>query len=176
MKYFITIGERVHEVDLVRRLGQLQVEVNGEPMDLCYSEADRFGQVTLQHGGLSYGASIEGNHSQIVVTLAGHDYVMDIEDEREHAAHVAERAASKGGGVVKAVMPGVVVETLVEAGAEVAEGQPLLILEAMKMQNEILAPGPGIVASFHVEAGQAVAGGDKLVDLKGLESSEGDGR
>ena len=60
------------------------------------------------------------------------------------------------------------VEYLVEVGAEVAEGQPLLILEAMKMQNEISAPGPGILAAIHVEAGATVAAGDKLVTLKGL--------
>jgi biotin carboxyl carrier protein len=169
LKYFITIGERVHEVDLVSRLGELIVTVNGEPMDLKYSEADRHGQVTLQHDDWSFGASIEGSDSEVSITLAGHSYQMQIEDERERAAHVAERAASKGGGMLKAVMPGIVVETLVAVGEEVGEGQPLLILEAMKMQNEILAPGPGIVARFHVEPGQAVAAGEKLVDLKGLE-------
>ena len=169
MKYFITMGDRVHEVDLVRRLGELLVTVNGESLDLNYSEADRHGQVTLQLDGRSFGASIEGTDSEVSVTLAGHSYQMQIEDEREHAAHVAERAASKGGGTIKAVMPGVVVETLVEVGDEVAEGQPLLILEAMKMQNEILAPGPGIVAQYHIEPGQAVASGEKLVELKGLE-------
>ena len=169
MKYFITIGERVHEVDLVSRLGELIVTVNGEPMDLKYSEADRHGQVTLQHDDWSFGASIEGSDSEVSITLAGHSYQMQIEDERERAAHVAEQAASKGGGMLKAVMPGIVVETLVAVGEEVGEGQPLLILEAMKMQNEILAPGPGIVARFHVEPGQAVAAGEKLVDLKGLE-------
>ena len=169
MKYFITIGERVHEVDLVSRLGELIVTVNGEPMDLKYSEADRHGQVTLQHDDWSFGASIEGSDSEVSITLAGHSYQMQIEDERERAAHVAERAASKGGGTLKAVMPGIVVETLVAVGEEVGEGQSLLILEAMKMQNEILAPGPGIVARFHVEPGQAVAAGEKLVDLKGLE-------
>ena len=98
MKYFITIGDRVHEVDLVRRLGELIVTVNGEPMDLKYSEADRHGQVTLQHDDRSFGASIEGSDSEVSITLAGHSYQMQIEDEREHAAHVAERAASKGGG------------------------------------------------------------------------------
>ena len=169
MKYFVTIGERVHEVDLVSRLGELIVTVNGEPMDLKYSEADRHGQVTLQHDDRSFGASIEGSDSEVSITLAGHSYQMQLEDERERAAHVAEQAASKGGGMLKAVMPGIVVETLVAVGEEVGEGQPLLILEAMKMQNEILAPGPGIVARFHVEPGQAVAAGAKPVDLKGLE-------
>ena len=75
MKYFITIGERVHEVDLVSRLGELIVTVNGEPMDLKYSEADRHGQVTLQHDDWSFGASIEGSDSEVSITLAGPSYL-----------------------------------------------------------------------------------------------------
>ena len=76
MKYFITMGDRIHEVDLVRRLGELLVTVNGEPMDLTYSEADRFGQVTLLHDGRSFGISIEDrkstrlNSSHVVISYA----------------------------------------------------------------------------------------------------------
>ena len=57
------------------------------------------------------------------------------------------------------------VELLVKEGEEVAEGQPLLILEAMKMQNEIVAPGDGVVKTIHSTAGTAVAAGDKLITL-----------
>ena len=67
-------------------------------------------------------------------------------------------------------MPGVVVELLVEVGEAVAEGQPLLILEAMKMQNEIGAPGDGIVKALHTSAGDAVGAGDKLVTLAAPEA------
>jgi len=73
--------------------------------------------------------------------------------------------ANKGGGVLKAVMPGVVVEVLVSEGDVVAEGQPLLILEAMKMQNEIPAGGDGVIKAIHASAGAAVAAGDKLMTL-----------
>ena len=55
---------------------------------------------------------------------------------------------------------------LVQPGDEVAEGQPLLILEAMKMQNEIAAPAAAIVEVVQVEAGTAVAAGAKLVTLR----------
>ena len=135
-------------------------------MDLNYSEVDRHGQVTLQLDGRSFGASIEGTDSEVSVTLAGHSYQMQIEDEREHAAHVAERAASKGGGTIKAVMPGVVVETLVELGDEVVEGQPLLILEAMKMQNEVTAPIRGTVSSIHCEDGMSVEANVPLIVIE----------
>jgi len=170
MKYFVELAGDTHEVELVERLGELIVTVDGAPMDFTYQEIDRLGQVVAIRDGLSYALSVEGDKSKINVTLAGHTYAMELEDERERAAHLAERAARGGGGPIKAVMPGIVVEYLVEIGAEVAEGQPLLILEAMKMQNEIAAPGPGILAAIHVEAGATVAAGDKLVTLKGLET------
>tara|TARA_R110002126_G_scaffold15427_3_gene63242 strand:+ start:3450 stop:3965 length:516 start_codon:yes stop_codon:yes gene_type:complete len=170
MKYFVEMVGGTHEVELVERLGELIVKVDGEPMNFDYHEIDLLGQVVATHDGQSYALSVEGGKSKVRVTLAGHTYAMELEDERERAAHLAERAARGGGGPIKAVMPGIVVEYLVEVGAEVAEGQPLLILEAMKMQNEISAPGPGILAAIHVEAGATVAAGDKLVTLKGLET------
>ena len=88
----------------------------------------------------------------------------------ERAAHAAERAAGKGGGTVSSVMPGVVVEVLVAKGASVEKGEPLLILSAMKMQNEIAAPAAGVVAELHVAPGQAVAAGAKLVTLAPREA------
>lgn len=169
MKYFITRGEHSHEVDVVERLGKLQIHVDGQLMEISYEEADRLGQVIAIHEGRSYALSVEGDAAEVCVTLAGHVYAMQLEDERERAAHIAEQAANKGGGTVKAVMPGVVVQLLVAEGEEVSAGQPLLILEAMKMQNEILAPGVGVVKTLHAESGQAVAAGDKLVTLTGEE-------
>ena len=61
---------------------------------------------------------------EIAITIAGHRYDCELEDERERAANLAARAANKGGGLLKAVMPGVVVEVLVQAGEAVTEGQP----------------------------------------------------
>ena len=172
MKYFVTIGETTHEVDVVERLGEVVVHVNGESFDLSYSEADRLGQVLALHEGKSYGFSLEGDENLVHATLAGHAYAASIEDERERAAQLAAKAAQGGGGPVKAVMPGVVVELLVAEGDTVEEGQPLLILEAMKMQNEIGAPAAGTVQAFHVEAGQAVGAGDKLVTLAAAPEEE----
>ena len=63
-------------------------------------------------------------------------------------------------------MPGVVVELLVQVGDAVEAGQPLLILEAMKMQNEIGADVAGVVSALHVDQGQAVDGGAKLVTIE----------
>jgi 3-methylcrotonyl-CoA carboxylase alpha subunit len=68
-------------------------------------------------------------------------------------------------------MPGVVVEVLVQKGSVVEKGSPLLVLSAMKMQNEITSLVEGVVSDVHVTAGQAVAGGAKLVTIKVPEGS-----
>ncbi|HJO27758.1 MAG TPA: biotin/lipoyl-containing protein [Planctomycetota bacterium] len=165
MKYFVTVNGSTHEVSVVERLGRLRVSLGGEPLDLSYEEADQLGQVVLFSEGRSFGVSIEGDDTEVDVKLAGYLYDIQLEDERERAAHAAERAAGGGGGPVKSVMPGVVVSLFVDEGQAVEAGQPLLILEAMKMQNEIDAPLAGIVKAVHVAEGQAVAAGEKLVTL-----------
>jgi len=63
-------------------------------------------------------------------------------------------------------MPGRVVVIMVEEGDTVAAGQGLVVLEAMKMENEIQAESAGIVRRVHVTAGQAVEGGDLLFDIE----------
>ena len=136
-------------------------------MDLTYEEADQLGQVVLLSEGRSFAVSIEGDDTEVDVTLAGYLYDIQIEDEREQAAHAAERAISGGGGLVKSIMPGVVVSLFVKEGDEVEQGQPLLILEAMKMQNEIDSPHTGVIRTLHVAEGQAVAAGEKLVSIQG---------
>lgn len=64
-----------------------------------------------------------------------------------------------------APMPGKVTKVLVEAGAPVTRGAPLLVLEAMKMEHEIRSPKDGVVARVHRKAGEMVALGDRLVEV-----------
>jgi biotin carboxyl carrier protein len=165
MKYFVTVNGEKHEVVLEERLGKLEVTYDGARVDARYEEIDRLGQVGLFLDERTYAVSIEGDSSRSLVTVAGHLYDVEIEDEREFAAHLADRERGKKGGVVKSVMPGVVVKLLVAEGEAVEQGRPLLILEAMKMQNEILAPAEGTVKRIHVSERQAVASGAPLLTL-----------
>jgi biotin carboxyl carrier protein len=70
-----------------------------------------------------------------------------------------------GAGIVKALMPGRIVRVLVEAGAAVRKGTGLLVLEAMKMENEIQSPGDGVVDQIFVKAGDTVESGADLVHV-----------
>lgn len=82
------------------------------------------------------------------------------------ARAVAGKGAFKGSGDVKAAIPGRVLRILAAPGAEVAEGQPLVVLEAMKMENDVRSPRDGVVRSIEVEPGQAVGAGQILVRLE----------
>ncbi len=174
MKYFVSVNGSEHVVELSEVLGELRVAYDGRALAVRYEEVDRLGQVALYlddpndgdaRGAKAYAVSIEGNAAQAQVTVAGHLYQVALEDERERAAHDAERTRAKGGGDLKSIMPGVVIKLLVKENDTVAKDQPLLILEAMKMQNEIAAPAAGRVRSVHVREGQAVASGAKLFTL-----------
>jgi biotin carboxyl carrier protein len=71
-------------------------------------------------------------------------------------------------GIIKALMPGRISRVLVEKGAEVRRGTGLLVLEAMKMENEIPAPADGIIDEIFVKAGDTVEGGADLLHLRAL--------
>ena len=165
MKYFCNVNGTEHVVELVERMGELDVTVDGEPVEFSYEEADQLGQVVLLWKGRSFAISIEGDENEVDLTLAGYDYHVELEDERQRAAHAADKAGGAGGGVVKSVMPGMVVSLLVSEGQAVEKGAPLLVLEAMKMQNEISSPAAGTVKVLHVAEGEAVGAGAKLVTL-----------
>ncbi len=167
MKYFLTIGERNREVELTERMGEMCATIDGREVPFSYTEVDQLGQIALILDGNSYAVSIEGDEASASVTVAGRHFQVELENERERAARVAEQGSSKSGGTVKSSMPGVVVDILVAVGDAVEAGQSLLILEAMKMQNEIKAPAAGVVQKLHVSVGEAVSNGAQLIALKG---------
>ncbi len=169
MKYFVKVGSREHEVELVERFGELEITVDGEPLQMSMADVDGLGQFSVVVDQRAFAVSIDGGTHQCALTIAGDRFAIELEDERERAANAAARAKAGKGGVLKSVMPGVVVEVLVEQGSAVREGQPLLILEAMKMQNEILASVDGVVDSIFVQQGQAVGGGEKLLSIRADE-------
>jgi len=92
--------------------------------------------------------------------------VLDIEVEDERARHIRELTGAvveERRGDLRAPMPGLVVKVLVEPGQSVAPGDGLVVVEAMKMENELRAEGAGTVASVEVSAGQAVDRDEVLV-------------
>jgi biotin carboxyl carrier protein len=104
----------------------------------------------------------EGNDHHI--TIAASTMVVEIIDPLA-LKRKGRDDESGSSGIVKALMPGRIVRVLVSKGEAVSKGSPLLILEAMKMENEIAAPTEGVVDEVFVEAGQTVESGAELVHI-----------
>jgi glutaconyl-CoA/methylmalonyl-CoA decarboxylase subunit gamma len=89
-----------------------------------------------------------------------------LQEVKKPAAQAAKTpSVENGASVVQAPMPGTILDVRVKAGDLVSKGQTLMILEAMKMENEILAPHDCSVKQVHVEKGASVSAGDILVTL-----------
>ena len=107
------------------------------------------------------------------ITVNGTAYEVDVEEigasapaATASAAPAAPVAAAPAGGtVITCPMPGTIIDIKVSAGQAVSEGQVLVIFEAMKMENEIVAPCAGTVASVNVNKGDSVDSGSVLLSL-----------
>lgn len=101
------------------------------------------------------------------VQVRGRVRVVEVVDERTRRLRELAAGGAKSGpsGVVKAPMPGMILRLQVERGQRIKTGGGLLVLEAMKMENEIRAPRDGVVTQIYVEAGSVVEKGAPLVEL-----------
>lgn len=122
----------------------------------------------LVNGSASVPVLVEGTGSDWVVTIRGRRIPVTVRSWRERILADAETAAAghTGPTAVKATLPGLIVAVAVSVGDDVAEGTPLLTVEAMKMQNEVRAPRAGRVIEVSVQAGQTVATGAPLLRLE----------
>ncbi|HEV2084196.1 MAG TPA: biotin/lipoyl-containing protein [Gemmatimonadales bacterium] len=102
------------------------------------------------------------------LTPKGERWEMEVLDERTR--HIRSLAGAgdqrRAPGVLKAPMPGLVVRVQVQPGEQVAAGDPLVVLEAMKMENELKAGAPGVVKAVRVAPGEAVEKGQVLVEFE----------
>jgi len=109
-------------------------------------------------------ADLDGDHC--AVCGRGGRFLLRIVDPRRLPSGGNARESAKGPRRILAEMPGKIVRLLVKPGERVEAGQGLLVLEAMKMQNEIPAPRAGVVLELAVKAGSATAAGDHLATIE----------
>ena len=164
MKYVVTTGER--EI-LVEIINDQQVEVDGVPYDIDFEEVSENTVYSLLANHQSYDALVYEGDEGWQVLLLGSQYIFQVEDEREKRLR-----ASLGGGIaenvdfhLKAPMPGLIVDLPVSDGQDVDKGDVLVILESMKMQNELKSPRSGKVSRVRVKPGDSVEQRDTLLSV-----------
>jgi biotin carboxyl carrier protein len=125
------------------------------------------GAVSMLVGGQSYSVELEDHGDEVAVLLQNQVTRIDVADERKLRLRAAEGTFSiEGKQTVTAPMPGKVVKVLVAVGDEVTEGQGLVVVEAMKMENELKSPKAGKVTELFAKEGTAVENGAKLVVIE----------
>lgn len=165
MRYFVTVAGRTLEVELdgdTARVDGREVRV-----DLAQLPGTPVRHLLLD--GRSYPLTAQAGQGRGTWTVAldGHRFEAEVLDERTRAirAMTARAAGALGPRPVRAPMPGLVTRIEIAAGDTVAAGQGLVIVEAMKMENELKAEAEGVVSRILVAAGQAVEKGAILVEF-----------
>ena len=115
--------------------------------------------------GVAYSVSVEETAAGAAPVAAAAPVAPAAPKAAAAPAAAPKAAAAAGAVTVKAPMPGNILDVKVSAGASVKAGDVLVILEAMKMENEIVAPQDGTVASINVNKGDTVNSGDVLVSM-----------
>lgn len=117
--------------------------------------------------GYSYDVSVTRNENHFEVLLLGEKVTFDLLDEKElrKKASLGDAGSEQGGQVVSP-MPGKIVKILVEQGQDVSKGQGVIVVEAMKMENEFKANKDGKVKAVHYSVGDSVEGGSVLIELE----------
>ncbi len=126
--------------------------------------------VSLLIDGKSYLAHFARVKDRIFVSVGAGQFVLAETRRESSAAQFKDSTAEKAEGTIKAPMPGMVIKVNVEAGSEVAQGDGLVVVEAMKMEHEMRAAFPAIVDKVYVKPGQQVDAFQPLVELRAKES------
>jgi len=159
-------GERV-ALEVGCEGGRVFAEVGGRRYEM-ETRGVGAGEYLLIHGGRVYECRVgaepgaEGRGA-LRVSVGAREYGVRLTDPKHLRGAGAAGGEQGGRAQIKAPMPGKVVRVLVEAGQAVEAGQPVVVVEAMKMQNELKSPKSGTVAELRAAAGSTVNSGDVLV-------------
>lgn len=164
VKYYTRIGNDEFVVDIDKE----RILVDGEPVEVDLKQSGVPELYSMLLGGMSYELLVEPDRFNYTVTLRGEQYLVQVEDERARRLSAIRKPLTLPDGelAVTAPIPGLVVKVLVAEQMEVQEGQPLVILEAMKMENEIRSPRAGKVIQIKIGPGQRVEQNAALVVLE----------
>ncbi len=168
MHYVAVVGGQERQVEIVEiAAGKYQLELGGKRLVVdALALRDDSLSLLIPESGQAYAIESErhpaGEGENLMVR--GHTFNVEVVDLRTLKLRQAAAHSSGGAGPrpIKSPMPGKIVAVHVAEGQSVTEGQGLVVVEAMKMENELKAPKAGVVRQVSVQVGQAVEGGAVL--------------
>lgn len=169
MKYHVTLRQRTYVIDVDGGA----VTVDGERLESHWADIPGTPLIHLLLGKDSWTVACQQlDGRRWALGAAGERFEVEVQDDRSRQIEALTGQGRKAvvGGVVKAPMPGLVVRVEVSEGQVVEVGEGLVVVEAMKMENELRASHAGVVEQIHVSAGQRVEKGAPLVTLSAQSS------
>ena len=165
MIYEVTIAEKLYRVELVRTEQEWKCKLDGRELPLDVVSAQE-GMLSLLLQGKSYEVKQETVGAESNVVVGQERFSASVRDPRSFRSRRRSGASEQGVMKIKAPMPGKVVRILAPAGSQVEIGQSVVVIEAMKMQNELKAPKTGVVKKISVAEGAAVEAGQALAEVE----------
>ena len=169
MKFALTLNGRPDTIEILARPGGLAPACRFRLGDAPERDADveipEPGVYSVLLDGRSYDAFVEDTPTGLVVTIEGYRFEIEVRDPRRWS----RKTAGAGGGSLQSIlspMPGKVVRVLAAAGDEVVPGQGIVVVEAMKMQNELKSNRTGRVLTVPAREGATVAAGELLATIE----------
>jgi len=163
MAYVVELAQQTHRIDVHAAGDSLfTIDIDGVARTV---DSRRIGQTTysLLMDGRSVVAEVSIEGDQFTVTIAGEVFRMRLVDERKRQVTLGQPEEEHGRREIRASMPGKVVEVLVRVGDTIVRDQGVVIVEAMKMENELKSPAAGEVKEILVKSGQTVEANQVLV-------------
>ncbi len=163
MRYWVSLNGNEYEVTVNGR----SVSCAGKSLDAGLTAEPGSPMVVISIDGRERRVGLVRGKDGIDLYYRGRRLRARVEDQRARALRqVAGQRGGTTGGLMRAPMPGLVLRLMVEAGTVVQEGTPVLVLEAMKMENEIRAHTAGRIRGVRVTAGEPVEKGAPLVEIE----------
>ena len=164
MKLQAEIGDDKYELEIKHEGDRINAVIDGEPLNAQVSQPEPNVFLFKHEGQVIEAFVVPSARSDAAnsVWIKGREYRVKVFDPKRLRGAGSNTDVTQGLAEVRAAMPGKVVRVLHEAGAAIEKGDGLIIVEAMKMQNELKSPKTGIVKTVNVSAGDTVSAGDVL--------------
>ena len=168
MKFQAEIGGRFHEVEMHRDGDRLRASIDGEPLDAEVSQPEENVFLFKQNGRIieAFVDPRKNIDDERSVWIKGREHGVRLSDPKRLRGSRTAADHDHGVAEIRTAMPGKVVRVLLGAGSTVEKGDGVLVVEAMKMQNELKSPKSGTVKSINVSAGDTVSAGDVLASIE----------
>ena len=161
MKLKAIVDDQEHELNLKIEGDRVNAEIDGRVYELELREPEPGSYLFLRDAAV-HECRVSKAHETFHVNLHGRNYAVTIVDPKRLRSGQGAHGHPHGLAEITAPMPGKVVRVLIETGDKVEKGAGLVVVEAMKMQNEMKSPRVGVVVSINVKPGDTVNAGDVL--------------